>query len=239
MESQIVTKEEKVPAVQASPAEMIQQAVKSGASLVELKGLLELQKEWEANEARKAFHLSMAAFKSNPPRISKNKKVSFNQTNYKYADLSNVTETINTELSKHGLTASWITQTNGVISVTCRITHVLGHSEETTMSAEADKSGAKNNIQAIGSTVSYLQRYTLLAICGLATSDQDDDAHGASELISEKQLHDLRDALIAKDLPEKGLTDFLKIEKLENLKASEYHKAMNTIKATKKPEVKK
>lgn len=38
-----------------------------------------------------------------------------------------------------------------------------------------DPSGSKNAIQAIGSAVSYLRRYTLLGVLGMATSDGDSD----------------------------------------------------------------
>ena len=45
--------------------------------------------------------------------------------------------------------------------------------------APLDTSGGKNNIQAMGSAVSYLERYTLLAITGLSTKEMDDDGRGA------------------------------------------------------------
>ena len=42
-----------------------------------------------------------------------------------------------------------------------------------------DNSGSKNSIQAIGSTTTYLQRYTLFSILGLAAGE-DDDGSAAS-----------------------------------------------------------
>ena len=48
--------------------------------------------------------------------------------------------------------------------------------ESTTLSGPPDTTGSKNDLQSIGSTISYLQRYTLLALTGLATFDMDDDA---------------------------------------------------------------
>src|SRR3990167_3159724 len=142
-----------------SPAQMIEIAVKSGANLDQLEKLLTLQERWEANEAKKAYHRAMAEFKQNPPEIAKDKKVAFGNTKYNHASLANVVRKITKELSKHGLSASWSTQQNGQIIVTCKITHVLGHSEETSLSAPADSSGSKNSIQAIGSTITYLERY--------------------------------------------------------------------------------
>jgi rubrerythrin len=150
--------------------------------VAKLTELFSLQERWEANEAKKAYTVAMAEFKKNPPEIFKDQTVSFGDTRYNHASLNNVTTLINKALSEHGLTASWSQgQDNNAIKVTCKITHILGHSDETSLSAPPDKSGKKNDIQAIGSTVTYLQRYTLLALTGLATRDQDDDGAGADQ----------------------------------------------------------
>ncbi len=155
--------------------------------VAKLKELLDVQERWEANQAKKAYVVAMSEFKAHPPEILKDKAVSYKQTHYKHSSLHNVTTKINAELSKHGLTASWVTsQDNGSVKVTCKITHVMGHSEETSLSAPPDATGSKNAIQAIGSTVTYLQRYTLLALTGLATCDQDDDGGGAGKKPSPK-----------------------------------------------------
>ena len=60
-----------------SPASMMQIALSRGADLDKLEKMLALQERWEANEARKAYHTAMAAFKAAPPEIEKDKKVSF------------------------------------------------------------------------------------------------------------------------------------------------------------------
>jgi len=164
-----------------------------------LKELLEVQERWEANEAKKAYVQAMSAFKANPPDILKDKHVSHptktgGQKEYNHATLHNVTTTINSELSKYGLTASWVTsQDNGSVKVTCKITHIMGHSEETCLSAPPEVSGGKNPIQAIGSTVTYLQRYTLLALTGLATHDQDDDGAGSGDKPKPKPKQQTKD----------------------------------------------
>ncbi len=65
--------------------------------------------------------------------------------------------------------------------MTCILTHELTHSERTSLTAKPDQSGKKNPIQAIASTVSYLQKYTLLAITGLAAQGMDTDGNGGCE----------------------------------------------------------
>ena len=227
-----------------SPAEMIRMAVAGNADLSKLEQLLSIQERYEANEARKAYHQAMAEFKANPPKIGKDKKVSFStsvgKTSYNHASLYNVVEKISSELSKYGLSASWITKQNGAILVTCKITHIKGHSEETTLSAASDTSGSKNAIQAIGSTITYLERYTLLALTGLATYDMDDDGKNAIpvEFIGDKELTFIRDNLADLNLPEVGFVKYMKLTKLEEMPKTDYQKAIVAIE-TKRKAVKK
>jgi hypothetical protein len=215
-----------------SPAEMIRMAVEKGADLEKLSKLLDLQERYEAMQAKKAFQQAMADFKANPPNIDKDKKVSFGNTKYSHASLYNVVDKITKELSKHGLSASWETHQNGQIGVTCRITHVLGHSQETTLQAPADTSGSKNAIQAIGSTISYLQRYSLLAVLGLAAHDMDDDGAKTEDLpISEEQVATLREHMMAANANEEKFLKFLKVESLDQVMRSQFLKAVNALKA--------
>lgn len=221
----------------STPADMIRAAVINGADLDKLEKLLSLQERFEANEAKKAYHSAMAKFKENPPEIEKDKKVGYSTSSgkvgYSHASLANVVNKITSELSKHGLSASWKTKQNGVIVVTCVITHKLGHSEETSLSANADSSGSKNSIQAIGSTITYLERYTLLAILGLATHDQDDDGETATpkQYISDKQLSSLRDALADIEAREETFCKSLGVDRLELLPVSRLGFALEAIKA--------
>lgn len=153
--------------------------------IAKLKELLDVKERWERNEARKAFVVAMAAFKADPPMIFKNKHVKFETTKgtteYDHATLDEVCDAITEGLSAHGLTHRWkVEQEKDWITITCIITHVLGHFEETTMMGAPDNTGSKNSIQAISSTVTYLQRYTLLAATGLAAGDADDDGAGGA-----------------------------------------------------------
>ena len=225
-----------------SPAEMIKLAVSGGADLTKLEKLLELQEKWEKNEAKKAYHKAMSEFKANPPKINKDKKVAYKEVKYTHASLANVTEKINSELSKHGLSASWTTKQNGQILVTCKITHELGHSEETTLSASADITGSKNAIQAIGSTISYLCRYTLLCLTGLATYDQDDDGKASgAEYITEAEgskILDMIATLSPKVEERQKLLDkfisYMKVEKVEEILKKDYKKAITALENKKK-----
>ena len=179
--------------------------------VAKLQALLAVKKEWEADEARKAFVVALNAFKADPPAILKDRQVDFNtakgRTQYKHAGLDNASEIIGAALAKHGISHRWNVEQGQKIKVTCILTHALGHSESVSMEAQPDDSGSKNSIQAVGSTVSYLQRYTLFSASGIAPKNSDDDGRGGGG------VH---------EMDERQRIDFLAaIESLADRKASE------------------
>ena len=238
-EIQVIDHRQKAPVVKATPtpATLLQIAVSQGADIAKLEKLMELQERWEANEARKAYALAMAAFKAEDLTIRKNKRVHFasqkGTTDYKHATLDNVVAVVAAGLAKHGLMHTWRTeQTNGKIRVTCIITHEKGHCEETSLECGADDSGNKNSIQAIGSAVSYLQRYTLLAATGTATGE-DDDAQATGKAvakITENQARDLETLVSDTKSDRAAFFRFFKIEKFEDMAKSDYPKAIDLLK---------
>jgi len=166
---------------------MLAMAVEANADPERLDKLMDLQLKWEANEARKAYSVAMAEFRTNCPAINKTKRVGYeaknggNRTDYTHAGLSETLEQIKTVMSACGLSHSWRTsQEGGLVRVRCIVSHAMGHAEETSLSAPPDTTGNKNPIQQVASTVTYLERYTLFAILGLASQDQDDDGAGAA-----------------------------------------------------------
>lgn len=230
------TKEE-TQLVVKTPADMIMHAVSMGANkeaLEQVEKMMVLQERYEANEARKAYHQAMATFKETPIILNKDKKVGYStqkgDVGYSHASLGNITTKINSELSKHGLSVAFPLKQNGQIVVTCRITHKLGHSEETSLVAPADSSGSKNGIQAIGSTITYLERYTLLAMTGMATIDQDDDGQKSVDIdvIEDTQLSRLRDLIDNSkvDRAEERFLKYMKISKVEDCPRVRFNDAL-------------
>lgn len=226
-----VIKQEIVPKAEPSgaaitPMQMLEIAVNKGADLDQLQKLMDLNDRWQANEARKAFVTALSAFKAEPPTVTKNKRVSFGGrsgggTEYDYATLPQVVDAIAPELSKYGLSHTWSTsQSETNISVTCSLTHIMGHSESVTLSAPADQSGSKNAIQAIGSTVSYLSRYSLLCITGLAVDDMDDDANNVNLVITAEQKQQLVDLQREVNADTAKFLAFFKIDNLDQLPQS-------------------
>jgi hypothetical protein len=215
-------------AVALTPVELLRIAVSQNADIEKLKQLMDLQERWEKNEARKAFVAAMKEFKTSPPVISKNKHVHFGQTDYNHATLDHVCDEVTKGLSAVGITHAWkVTQDKEFITVICVLTHELGHSEATQLIGVPDNSGSKNSIQAIGSTVTYLQRYTLLAACGLAASN-DNDGQGAGKPIIpaeelEKNIKEISDAKTMDSLKFLFKAAYGKAEELNDRKAMAHY----------------
>lgn len=182
--------EAKLPVVQQqaalavnSPAAMMLQALSQGASLEQVEKMMDLQQRWEASEARKAYNQAFAAFKAEAVRVIKNKAVKAGPlSGNSYAELHSVVDAVTPALSKHGLSASWkLTKDEPAwLEITCTLSHASGHSESVSMGGQPDAGGAKNALQARASTITYLERYTLKAICGVAEGGQDDDGAGGA-----------------------------------------------------------
>jgi hypothetical protein len=167
-----------------------------------IKEMLAMKERFEALEAKKSFVADMAEFKKNPPQIYKNKHVGFDskrtgeRTAYDHATHSEVTMKIIAGLAEHGFSHRWVpSQPNGQVCVTCIITHRMGHSESLEMTAPPDTSGNKSPVQAIASTKTLLERYTILAATGLSAADlpDADDRTEDKPIIAEDVWVALRD----------------------------------------------
>jgi len=221
-----------VPAQSVTPMMLIERAQQSNASIEQMQQLFELQLRYEANEGRKAYNDAMANFREKAPAIARTRT----GHNIKYAGLSESLDVVQPLLSQFGLSHQWKTQQDGnQITVTCTVTHRLGHSESTSLSSAPDTSGSKNAIQAIGSTVSYLERYTLYAILGLSSREFDDNGAGAGksevEAISETQANDIL-ALIAEVKADVAkFCTYYKINAVTELPATKYNQAVKGLEA--------
>jgi ERF superfamily len=217
-----------------TPMDLIARGQQSGASIEQMQQLFDLQLRYEANEARKAYNDAMSNFREECPTINRGRTVSHNNT--RFAGLAESIEAIRSILAKHGLSHQWKTrQDSALITVECIVTHRLGHSESTSLSASPDKSGGKNDIQAVGSTVSYLERYTLYAILGLSSKDMDDDGNGAGKgsaevpTITEAQSSDLLALIENVGADVAKFCTYWKIDMVKCLPASKFESAVKML----------
>lgn len=195
-----------------TPSDLLRLAIDKGADLDRLERLMDLQAKWEAGQARKAFTAAMTDLKSRNLTVRKDKSVSFSGTAYTHASLAEVVETVVRHMADAGLSHRWTIKQDGKqITVACVITHELGHSESVEFTAAPDDSGKKNAIQQVASTITYLERYTLMAACGLAARDMPDDDGRGSERERETDDRERKANLWISKINSAALADLTKI----------------------------
>jgi len=151
---------------------LMEMALSNDVDINKMEKLMDLQERWEAKEANKAFSKALALFQSKCPTIKKSKSAH----NYKYAPMEDIVSQVSGLLADCGLSYRFEQdQGNGIIGVTCVVTHLDGHQEKLRIEAEADTGPGRNKIQSIGSTITYLKRYAFQGSLGIATADEDID----------------------------------------------------------------
>ncbi|MGY3535375.1 ERF family protein [Bradyrhizobium sp. USDA 4452] len=230
------------------PMDIVRAALETG-NVEMYREAVALAKEMDALAARKAFDVAMAEAKAEIPVIRKNRRVGFEsrkagaaRTDYAHEDLAEIARTVDPILGRFGLSYRFrvSSKIGEPVSVTCVLSHRDGHFEETTLHAGRDESGNKNHIQGVGSTVTYLQRYTLKAALGLAAAE-DDDGHGSEQpaeeaaytpppgSITADQVAFIRDELEAKGASEVAFLGWAKQKRIEDIPATHFGACVNAL----------
>jgi hypothetical protein len=219
---------------------MVMTAMEKGMSPELIEKMMTLAERRQANIARQAYYKSMAAFKASPPKVWRDMQVKYgsgvNATSWSHSDLGIAGEAINKALGEHGLNSTWRTGQleNGNIEIICILSHILGHSESTALNAPPDTSGSKNAIQAMGSTIFYLERYTLFAITGLAPARMDDDGSKAGNpdlVLSEAQAIEIDKMLTESGKDAAKFLAYFDADTINDIKANKYAEAVKFLKA--------
>lgn len=151
-----------------------------------LRELLTLKKEQEEQEAKRQFIQSLHNFQAECPQITRSGGIIVNNVlRSRYSPYEDTMKVVRPYMQKWGFSESFDTQVNEagqICAVTCTLSHVGGHSVQSTFPVTPDASGSKNSIQAIGSALSYGKRYSLGAVLGLVFTNEDDDGRATAML---------------------------------------------------------
>lgn len=165
-------------------AALIAAARDSTVDVAKLERIMAMVKDREEDNRKRAFFAALAAAKGEFGPILKKRQVDYEhkdktgRTSYKYEELADISAVVDPVLSRHGLSYRHKAAQNGdKITVTCILSHAEGFSEENSLEGFKDASGMKNPNQAIASTITYLQRYSLKEALGIGAG-RDDDSGG-------------------------------------------------------------
>lgn len=87
------------------------------------------------------------------------------------------------------------------MNVSCKLSHVGGHSISSSFPIPVESKAGASKQQHYASASTYARRYSLIQVLGLTTTEHDNDGNEAkapenTETISEDEVHSLNDELI-------------------------------------------
>jgi hypothetical protein len=180
MNAEVMPLEQRLPAAEVTPLTVLMRAIQDNScDLARLEKLMDLEARWRADRAKQSYVRAFAQFKKNMPDVVKD--MLNKQYGSDYSSLANLVNTTNKVLGEFGLNARWdIDQKDGMKAV-CIMTHEDGHEERVVITGPLDTSGAKNPLQQIKSTLTYLEGATFQAITGVVarSASADDDGNGS------------------------------------------------------------
>lgn len=178
-----------------------------------LSRMLDMQERIMAKNAEMAFNEAMADMQDELPMIEKTSKAH----NSKYAKLEDIHKEISPVLKKFGFSLSFDSEwAEKHVVITGTLSHRAGHNKSSNIRLPIDNSGSKNDVQGMGSTISYARRYLLGMLLNIVTKDEDDDGN-TLRTITIEQAADLDERLNAcgankpKFLKMYGVTDIRNI----------------------------
>lgn len=202
-----------------------------------LEKMLNMQERIIKVNAEAAFSAAMNACQAEMPRVKKNGMIAFEDKNgverkTPFARLEDIDRAIRPIYQKHGFAVRY-NQTKtaeGRPIVICKVSHIGGHTEVSEMELPLDTSGSKNNLQAMGSTISYAKRYLITNNFNIVTEGADDDGNSATP-ITEEQVNVLKDLITKTSTNENKFLAFMEAESIDKINTKSYAKALNMLKA--------
>src|SRR6516165_8366774 len=221
------------------------------ADVEKLDRLAAIYERLEAKEAERSFNAakSRTLKKLAGIKIVKNRPVLSDINNgkqrdtveaFKYAPLEEIDKHLRPLLAEEQMDLSYSDEPwdGGGILIRGRLKHLPGgHYEDSFMPAPPDTTGGKSNVQAIGSTNSFLRRYVACNIFNIVVVGDDDDGIGGP--IDEAQTKTILDLITKAKVGPKFLK-YMRAQRVEEagsleaavatIAARDYRKAVSTLK---------
>ena len=206
---------------------------------------IEFRHRLQAEYAEKCFNVAMAQMQPKLPIIEKNSTIEIKDKSGNviqktpFADWNDINKVIVPILSEHGFSINFLVGTaeDGKVKLTTEVRHIEGHKMTTTVYEARDTSGSKNNTQGLGSTVTYLRRYTgvpMLNITSLAPEEKDTDGNQPVEMIDAEKVKTINDLLAKTKSDETIFLSHFGIPSVAEMPTAKYEDAIKALKAKQK-----
>lgn len=156
-----------------------------------LDKLIDLSERLRKITAEKAFNAAFSLMQARLPIIDENGLADVKGSLRPFATLADILEACRPVMGEFGFSIRWRHSVEGrLIRTTGILAHRDGHQETDVFEALPDDSGGKVDIQQIGSTRHYGQRYTFRALLGIASRPDPENQRGIDAAAAESRHRD-------------------------------------------------
>lgn len=237
-QSLIVPEEAPTQIIPMSESAAILQVIERAAAnpavdVDKMERLMGMHERILAKRAEAAFNADLALMQPKLPIITHRGEIK--DRNGKavssYAKWEDINEAILPIISQHGFGLTFrIGQEGTSRVVTAILRHREGHSEQTTLALPLDTSGFKNDVQAVGSSVSYGKRYTAMALLNITTTGEDDDGQKAgTDYITPGQKDELVALMRETGADTARYLRAMGVAALDEIRADNFNRARNAL----------
>jgi len=224
-----------MPIPKPTLSQVIIEKIREGATLEETKQYYAFLREIQRDEARIMFDADFVVMQGELPEVPKLGRIDHGGgRGYNYARWEDINDHIKPVLQKYGfgLRFDIITETESLFEIEAILVHRSGYSICTRKKLPIDKSGAKNIVQAYGSTQSYAQRYSAIALLNLTSRNEDTDAagNGKAATLTNEQVEAITDFIVASGRDVEWFCKFAHINGLKDLAPERYDAALDYVK---------
>ncbi|EJF74213.1 hypothetical protein MCO_01839 [Bartonella sp. DB5-6] len=147
-------------------------------------------------------------------------------TNSKYATLDQYIDAVKNALATYNFALfsriKHKTEKNVTIEIT--LSHPSGNEISTEGTFPIDSTGSKNNIQSVGSTITYARRYLLGMLLNVASKEDDTDGQTQTkegdinnQKVSSKQIKQIKELIKETGTNKSSLFSYARVEKLTDM----------------------
>jgi hypothetical protein len=203
-----------------------------------------MQERMEERQAEREFAAAFGRLSADLPRVKKNgtidlgvdKQTKVARGSFPFAKWDDIDAVIRPLMVREGFTLSFDsvprTAEGGGLIVTGKLMHRDGHVRSASMPLALDTGPGRNNLQAMGSTLSYGKRYCAEMLLNIIREGDDDDGkRGGTRFISPEEVETIRRGIEATGMDPRELLSMSSEEThtFNEITTTDYPKMLNAL----------
>jgi hypothetical protein len=197
---------------------IISLAKDASVDVAKLDALLKMQAQMEDRQARQAFTEAFTRLSARLPRVKKNGTIDLGKgREIAFAKWEDMDAVIRPAYTAEGFSLSFNSaqRDGGGLVVTGELTHRSGHFKTAEIPLPLDSGPGRNNLQAVGSTLSYGKRYVAEMLLNIVREGDDDDGNkGGVAYITPEECQEIIELLRETRTDERRFLTMMGVEEL-------------------------